>query len=133
MDLVKLAKRMKELRDGIEALKAQQTELQKEYDKLRNDILPDAMDEAEQPTLVVKDVGKVILFPMFSVKQPKGDKTKLFTWLKKRRAGDLIVPTVNSSTLGAYIKEQIKDGKLTLEQANKILEVSAWTQARLTK
>lgn len=132
-DIIALAKRYMELQGAIDELKDQQSGIREEFDRLRNGTLPDLMDSLGVRNINVTGVGRVALYPVLSVKTIPGRNPDLHDALRRRGDDNLIVPQVNSSTLRAYIKEQMeKEGMLPTDFEG-VLEVNAFTQARITK
>ena len=130
-ELVTLVRQMDQLKRRIDDLDSKKKALQKDYDRIRNQTLPDMMDDSELSSVPVKGLGQAIIFPMFSVKTT--DRYSLHKWLQDNDHGDLIVPTVNSSTLTSFIKEQVKEGNIELADVATFLEVNAWSQARIVR
>ena len=59
--IISAAKQLKTVKEKIDELKAHTTELQKEYDRLRFQELPDLMVDNELEKLTVTDVGTLYL------------------------------------------------------------------------
>lgn len=117
---------MQELGRQIEALQTQESELRREYDRLRLHAIPNAM--AEQDTTSIKgDWGRCTLQSDLHVKV--NDKVGLHDWLNSNGHGSLIVPTVNAQTLKAFCKEQIVNGA----ELPEIVEISPFSRAVIYK
>lgn len=128
--LEQLCNSYKEARDGKAELKKRHTRAQAAYDLLSTKLIPDAMEKAKVSSVTFKGVGRVSLTADVLVSAKSGMKDKLFGWLKKHKLGDLIQDTVNSSTLKAFVKARIKDGK---DYPTEFLNVTPVTRTSLTK
>lgn len=98
-----------------------------EYDVLRIERVPEAMEGAGIENVRLEGIGRVSLTGDMWVKV--ADKGGFFGWLKKHKLGDLIVPQVNGSTLKAFVKGRMKAGKEVPES----LKVTPYTRASITK
>jgi hypothetical protein len=58
------------------------------------------------------------------------DQQHFYEWLESNNLGDLIKPTVASSTLKAFVKNRIKAGK---DLPDAVLKVTPFTRASITK
>lgn len=100
-----------------------------EYDALRIDLIPKKMEDQGLETITVKGIGRVGLTGDMYVKQ--ADKAKLFTWLRKLKLGDLITEGVNASTLKAFLRKRIKEGK-PIPDAD-VVKITPFSRASITK
>lgn len=131
LDRIKeLAIQMATLQSEIDERKQIQTSLQKELDELRNKVIPDLMDEEDLPRMTLKGIGTLSLFPMASVKQVEGAGPSIRQYLTENGWGDIVVPTVNASTLRSLVLEQMKEGHVFPED---LFNITTWTQARIRK
>jgi len=89
-------------------------------------------DQIQNITVILPDGTKkqLLVIPQVSVKTPPENKLKLWDWLRKHDSADIITETVNSSTLAAYIREQMREGE---PYPNELLEISAYDVASLRK
>jgi hypothetical protein len=102
-----------------------------EFDVLRFELVPEKMDEDGVERVSYDGVGRVSLTPDLRVNTPAGAKPNLFAWFKSKKLGDLIVPSVNASTLKAWVKQRIKEGKEL--PPSEMLNVTPITRASITK
>lgn len=79
--------------------------------------VPDKMNDAGVTTITVEGVGRVSLSTRVSCSML--DKEVGMDWLKSNGHGDLIQPTVNSSTLGAFAKSLMAEGQELPEETFK--------------
>lgn len=89
-------------------------------------------DQIQNITVILPDGTKKQLLCMdqVSVKTPKENKQALWAWLREHDAEELITETVNSSSLAAYVREQMRQaGDVPLD----ICEVSTYVTASLRK
>ena len=85
-------------------------ELNAAHDVLRFELIPDKMEQENiESGIRYTGVGQIVL--LADLRVTVKEKPGLFAWLKKRKLGDIITPGINSSTLTAFIKQRIKDGK----------------------
>jgi hypothetical protein len=122
------------------ALEMQKWQLQKEaaetvlkrvnawLDVVRLELIPIAMEDAGITSVNIAGVGRLGLTGdlYLSVK----DKAGLYNWLNDNGLGDLIQPTVNSSTLKAFIKGRIKGGA---DYPEDLVSVTPFTRASITR
>lgn len=112
--------------------------LSAEYDTIRLELVPNAMDnEKLNSPLNVAGVGRVSLtgdmyVTVRSAEPEEGVdyKANLYHWLREHELGDLIQESVNSSTLKAFVKGRIKEGK---PYPSDCLKVTPFTRASITK
>lgn len=130
MKLPELAKMQVKLKNDIDDLKKQQTTLQVKFDHLRKFRIPEMMEDMGQETTKLKDVGVISLRPEMYASIPKGMLKEAYAWLEENGHGDIVKETINSSTLKAFIKEQIKEGE-TLPEG--LFKVEPYMMAAITK
>lgn len=100
------------------------------HEKLRIEVIP-ARFEAEDVTSLNLDSGhRVTISEKLSVSIPAENKDKAYAWLKKNKMGDLIIETVNSSTLIAAARKRIEDG---MDMPESIFKVSTASITSVTK
>ena len=101
---------------------------------LTRTIIPERMDndQIQNITVILPDGSKKQLLCMdqVSVKTPAENKSALWEWLREHDAESLISETVNSSTLAAFVRQQMKAGE---EYPVDICEVSTYSTASLRK
>jgi hypothetical protein len=103
MSYKRLALEFRELRTKLESNKQESRELNEQFDALTLKVIPDKMMEDDIRTMTVKDVGRLELRP--NMWTSTKDNLALQDWLKEHDLAELIVPSVNGSTLKATIKE----------------------------
>lgn len=124
-----LMMQMNTLQAEIAERKDRQTRLQKELDRLRNKEIPDLMAGEDVDRLAIKSIGTLHLFPMAIVKQV-GPRDSIREYLEENGWGDIVVPSVNSSTLKALVLEQMEKGH---EFPDELFDINMWSQARILK
>ena len=130
MAIAELAAAQRDLRDQIDDLAARKTALQKEFDFVRQNKLPAAMEAAGIENVKIAGVGRVSIQEVFSCSVKAAHKYDMQQWLKDNDFEDMIVATVNSSTLKAFVKEQMGLGN---EVPTEYLNLSLFPQATITK
>lgn len=126
-DYKELIRAMNQAKIRKEAADEAKKQADAEFDVLRIERVPSAMEDAGIENVRMDGIGRVSLTGDMWVKV--ADKTGFFGWLKKHKLGDLIVPQVNGSTLKAFVKDRIKAGKEVPDS----LKVTAFTRASITK
>lgn len=130
IELKELVEAMHRGRTAKEKAEAELLEINAFYDVLRYECVPEAMDRAGVHNVTYDGIGRVSLTPDVFVSTKPGAKDALFAWLKKNKLADLIQPTINSSTLKAWVKDRIKAGK---KVPSEHLNVTPVTRASITK
>lgn len=130
LSVIELAWLQAQLTADIAERKAHTTDLQKKLDFIRNVVLPEIMDAEGIDGVTISGVGRVSLNPMLQVNVKKENRPALHEWLRANGHDDLITEQTNSSTLKAYVKEQMQHG---VEIPEDIVNVHVFTQARITK
>lgn len=110
---VKAFKAAKNKLDGVKKVK---TELQKVYDHLRFSVLPKLMEEDDITNLTVDIEGeekpiRVRVQDETYASIPAGQRPEAYRWLKDNGKGELVIETVNASTLKALVNEMAKKGE----------------------
>ena len=97
-------------------------------------IIPKKMDREQisNITVILPDGSKkqLLILDQVSVKTPPENKEALWEWLRKHDSAEIITETVNSSTLAAFVREQMKQGE---PYPNDICEVNMYVTASLRK
>lgn len=126
-----LASALRKAKEAHDASKAESAQLYKEIEFLAKTKLPEVMEEQGIDNIKVKDVGRISLRGDAYCSVVKGRKEALLEWLRENDFEDLIQEGVNSSTLKAFIKEQINEGN---EIPNEdIVNFTPYIMASLTK
>lgn len=126
--LHELSAEMQKIRVGKDALEAELKIINAHYDVLRLESIPNKMDEEGVERVSYEGIGRVGLTADMYVSV--ADKPGLYEWLEDNGFGDLIQPVVNASTLKAFIKGRMKDGK---EVPAEYVNVTPFTRASITK
>lgn len=125
---------MLELQDQHSQAKVQQSRAWDAVCMLTRTIIPERMDadQIQNITVILPDGSKkqMLVLSQVSVKTPPENKMALWDWLRKHDAAELITETVNSSTLAAYVRGQMKEGE---EYPSDLLEISTYDTASLRK
>lgn len=130
MSVPELAATLRELKTRLEEVGALKTELQKAYDFLSIDVLPDRMDEEGISTMKINGVGRLQSSSDIRCSCPAKNKIGLQEWLEEHGHGSMISATVNASTLKAFVKEMMKEGK---EWPEELLTVHPYSRATVVK
>ncbi len=129
-NLPQLAGRLNQLKSSLEVLKAAQTTIQKEYDKLAELIVPERMEEEDVEVMRVKGVGRLQTSSDIRCSVPKDNRLAVQKWLHENGHGSMVAPSVNSSTFKAFVKEAMKEGT---PYPQDLIKVSPYTRATVVK
>jgi hypothetical protein len=125
---------MERLRNDHDEIKRTAALVWAEYELLTQEVIPSKMDRdnIQNVTIQMPDGSRrqLRVLDQLSVKTPADKKADLWQWLQDHDAEALITSTVNSSTLAAFVREQIKKGG---EIPSEICEITSWTAASLVK
>ena len=128
VDILKQVERMRDLAGEKAGLEDQLKLINAEYDVIRMETLPEKMDNEGVENLKVAGIGRVSLTADMFVATV--DKQGLFQWFREQHLGDMIQDTVNASTLKAFVKRRMKEGK---DVPTDYLRVTPFTRASITK
>ena len=130
MELAELAESLANTKANLELLGSLKTSIQKTYDRLSIDIIPDKMDEAKVSTMKVIGVGRLQTKSDIRCHTPSDRSDDLKRWLTENGHAALIAETVNASTLKALIKEMMRENRAWPET---IVNVTPYTRATVVK
>jgi hypothetical protein len=120
--------------DRHKELKRQTSEAWDDVCVIARQIIPERMDadQIQNITVILPDGSKkqLLVMDQVSVKTPPENKGALWEWLREHDAAEIITETVNSSTLAAFVRQQMKAGD---EYPVDICEVSSYATASLRK
>lgn len=106
------------------------SELQKEFDNLRQVVIPDEMDAAGISSANFPGIGRLTLTAdLFAGIQPEQQQAA-YQWLHDNGHGDLIKDYVHPSTLKAFIKELMEQGENLPEE---LFKATPYQRASVTK
>lgn len=130
MKVHQLAAHLSSLKVLKDAVKALHTTIQGEYDHLSINVLPERMEDDEIETLKVKNVGRLQSRPDIYCSVPSANREAVQEWLISQGFGSMVEPTVNSSTLKAFIKDCIAGGK---PYPADLIKVTPYVRANVVK
>ena len=105
-------------------------EMQKAYDFVTISIVPDRMDDEGIETLKVAGVGRLQASSDIRCSVPAVNREALEYWLRENGHGELVKSSVNSSSLKAFVKEQMReDGNYPKE----LLKIEPFSRATVVK
>lgn len=120
LGMMELAAAMEQVRVQLDAAKEEKSRLQKEYDYLTMAALPKAMgwgdetEEGEKKRIEKfrREGGRgITVYDKIFASVLAQNRLALHEWFKTHKLEDLVVETVNSSTLRAYVGRQIAKGE----------------------
>tara|TARA_Y100000034_G_C6908939_1_gene422720 strand:- start:3656 stop:4072 length:417 start_codon:yes stop_codon:yes gene_type:complete len=127
---LELATAMRDLKASIDELGKQKSALQKQYDHIAQILVPEKMEGEDIDVITVKGVGRLKVTSQLRCSVKAAHKFDLDQWLRTNGFEDLISTTVNSSTLKAFVKEQMSLGN---EVPTDYLNLHAYNMTSLTK
>ncbi len=130
MSVSELAATLKNIKIRLEEATALKSQLQKSYDFLSIDILPERMDEDGIETLKIKDVGRLQMSSDIRCAVPAANREAVKEWLIEHGHESMVSETINSSTLKAFTREMMREGK---EWPEKLLKVTPYSRASVVK
>lgn len=130
LELMDAIKEMKVIKGQLEEAKRYKSELEAKHDFLRINVIPEKMDEQDVSNMTVDNVGRVSLTGDVRASILAADREKAYEWFEENGFGDLVKQSVASSTLKAFVKEQLKKGGDIPEE---LIKVTPFTRASITK
>lgn len=110
MTIKDMGKMFVSLKEEIGAAEDVTKELKHTFDTLRLRVIPEKLDEMGLDNVKITGVGRVSITADAYCSVVADQKFRLYDWLRDNDHEDLIQDNVNSGTLKAFIKEQIKAG-----------------------
>lgn len=110
-ELTSMVHDLRELKDRKEALEEKLKQINKGIRDLAEQRIPEYMNENEIEKFTVEGVGTCFLTTKVYANVKSEDKDAFFDWLRENGNGDLIKESVHPSTLNAFAKEQLTEGK----------------------
>jgi hypothetical protein len=127
---IELARAMKAAQTDKEEMEERMTRLNTMIDMLRFELIPTKMDEEGIDKITIDGVGTLYTSVDVNASIPADSKHAAYQWLDEHGFGNLVTPTVNSSTLKAFCKEQLKKGT---ELPSELFKVTPFTRAAIKK
>lgn len=124
-----LVERMKQLQDWVAETEEAVKKVKEELDGLRLIRIPKEMERLELRSTTFEGLGRVQLAADLYCSVKAGCKDQVNQWLTDQGLDDMIIPTVNSSSLKALVRRQIADGV----EIPEFLNVTPFTRASIVK
>ncbi len=128
--LRQLCVQMKDLQLKALAIKADAVAIREPLDDLRLRKIPDLMAQLEVKTTTFTGLGRVQLAADIYASTISGQKEAALQWLRDCGYDNMIKPSVNSSSLKALFRQQIKDGSMPPDD---IFKITPFTRASIVK
>ena len=125
-----LAQAQRDIKQALEKAKKEVTEIQSHFDALRLHVLPEKMEDMGISSVKVNGVGRLTVTGDLYAGIVPGKQVNAYKWLEDNGHGDLVKDFVHSSTLKAFLKEQIKGG---VEFPDELFKVTPFERASITK
>jgi hypothetical protein len=130
LDLIELARLMRQTQTELDEAKAKCTALQKDFDELRIQVIPSRMEELGVKNITLDGVGRLQVTADMYVNTPANNRVAVQEWMREHDHAELISATINGSTLKAWVKEQMKNGE---EIPTDLINISPFMRASITK
>jgi hypothetical protein len=130
MKLVDLIRTMYEVGRELEEAEAARKEIAARYDHLRLSVVPQRCEEEGIESMRVEGVGTLYLTSDMQVSIQGDARDAAYKWLEENGLDGLIKPTVNSSSLKAALKLELKEGRDVPED---LFRIHAFTRAAINK
>jgi hypothetical protein len=131
MSLLELVTAMSETRALLDTAAAEKIRLQNIYDHLRENKIPEAMDEEGVNNVTYSGIGRVALTSDIYCAVPADQREEAWEWLKDNGHGGIFKVTVHGGTLKATLKAILKKGKD--EIPSDLFKVTPFSRASITK
>ena len=129
MSLKDMAQHMKEVKEKLDEAKEIKSELQKEYDHLRLNKIPEKLDEEGVANVTFPDIGRVQATSDIYAAIPAAQKDEAWKWLRENGHGGIIVDYIHPGTLKATLKSLVKKG----ESLPDCFKVTPFSRASIVK
>ena len=110
-DITELVKHLAELKEKKKRVEEELTAINKEIQLLAEKEIPEFMDENDLDKVTVSGVGTCYLRSDVRAYVKADDREAFHQWLKETNNGELIKETVHPTTLKAFAKESLSNGK----------------------
>ncbi len=110
-ELTSMVHELRELKDRKEQLEDELKSVNGQIRALAEGKIPEYMEENEIEKFSVTGVGTVYVQQKVYANVKADDREAFFHWLREHGSADLIKETVHPSTLNAFAKEQLSEGK----------------------
>jgi len=130
MSVTELARSLRDLRKELDDAAAAKTDLQKKYDYLSIEVIPDKMSEEDIRSMNIDGVGRLESSSDIRCSVPAANKEAMQQWLIEHGHKSMMSPTINASTLKAFVKEMIKNNG---EWPEDLLKVHHYSRAKIVK
>lgn len=105
-----LAAFLRDQKAEIGRLEAQTKALKADLEDVQKNILPAKLEADGMKNVTVEGIGRLSNNPQFRASVKAKHKMDMQNWLRENGFGDMIQATLNSSTLKAWVKEQMEEG-----------------------
>jgi hypothetical protein len=125
-----LCKAMLECQQKKDELEEQLKEVNAAFDVLRLELIPAECENRGIEGLKIAGIGRLTLTGDMYVRPVADQQGEFFKWLRKNKVGDLIKETIAPSTLKAFVKSRLKQGKPVPDE---FVKTTPFTRASITK
>ena len=128
--LLELVTELRDLRAASDDAEAFYKSQHAVYEIFSKQVVPARMEDEGMEQLTVEGIGRVNIRTDIYCSTKKGLGPDLKEWMKEHDMADIITDVINSSTLKAWVKEQMKAGN---EIPEELLNVTPYDRAVITK
>lgn len=126
-DLVSVMHALRADKDRVEE---ELKQINEEFDLIRFEMVPDAMEEEGIERVRYEGIGTVYLRSGLRASINPQRRDEAFVWLDDNGHGDLVKPTVNAQSLAAAVGKIVADGTVI---PTGLINIYPYTQAVITK
>lgn len=105
-----LAAFLRDQKAEIARREAETKALKADLEDVQKNILPAKLEADGMKNVTVDGIGRLSNNPQFRASVKAKHKMDMQDWLRENGFGDMIQATLNSSTLKAWVKEQMEEG-----------------------
>lgn len=116
-----------EMTEGYDALDKQRKEIYALLDRLEKGVIPGKFEVVGDDTIVrIPEIGRSFyIVRKSSATMP--NKELAYAWLRENGGEELIVETVNSGTLSAFLKEKLKEEGVEPDEEENGIRISSYS------
>lgn len=130
MAIPDLAAELQALKNELDELGDMKSEVQKRYDFLSIEVVPDRMDDEGIESIRVAGVGRLQTQSDIRCNVPAANREAVQDWLKNNGHGSMVTESINSSSLKAFVKEMMREDQ---PYPKELLQIHPYSRATVVK
>jgi hypothetical protein len=127
--VTELAELMVGMKSQLDNLNRAKADLQKRYDKVRLQVIPNKMEDMGVTSMNITGVGRLGVTSDIEISVLAEDRDRVYEWLREQGHGDLVNDYVWPQTLKALVKEQIREGN----EIDDHIKITPFARASITR